>query len=154
MTKALLFDFSRTLLFPKDKTYIGGLNDLHKKISENPNYDFLESFELNKELLSYLETIKNKLSLYVFTSESIQEDPAIKNDVTKIFSKIFSAKELGLSKKDPKAYELIAKELNLNSDEILFIDDSSENLEAAKSAELQTLQYKDNSIINELNTLV
>lgn len=150
MIKALLFDFSRTLLFPKDKTYTGGLNDLHKKIQENPNYNFLESFELNKELLDYLETIKNKFGLHIFTSESIQEDPAIKDDLAKIFTKIFSAKEIGLSKKDPKAYQFIAKELNLNTDEILFIDDSSENLESAKTAGLQTLQYKDNSIIKEL----
>lgn len=153
MIKALLFDFSRTLLFPKDKTYTGGLNDLHKKIQENPNYNFLESFELNKGLLDYLETVKNKFDLYIFTSESIQEDPAIKDDLAKIFTKIFSATEMGLSKKDPKAYEFIAKELNLIPNEILFIDDSSENLEAAKIAGLQTLQYKDNTVIDNLKKL-
>lgn len=154
MIKAMLFDFSRTLLFPKDKTYTGGLNDLYKKISENQNYNFLEYFELNTELLDYLETIKNKFGLHIFTSESIQNDPAIKNNLTNIFTKIFSAKQMGLSKKDPKAYEFISRKLNLNPNEILFVDDSSENLELAKTAGLQTLQYKDNSTINELNTLV
>lgn len=154
MVKALLFDFSRTLLFPKDKTYTGGLNDLYKKISLNTNFKFFDYFELNKGLLDYLETLKYKFNLYIFTSESIQEDPAIKNEIEEIFKKVFSAKELGLSKKDPKAYEFIAKELNLDPNEILFIDDTSVNLESAKISGFATLQYKNNSVINELKTII
>lgn len=153
MIKALLFDFSRTLLFPHDKTYIGGLNDLYKKLSTNSDFNFLETFELNGELIDYIEAVKDKLPSYIFTSESIQDDPAIIDKLNSTFTKIFSAKKMGISKKDPRAYEFIAKELNFNPNEILFIDDSLENIEVAINAGLETMHYKDNSIINVLKNL-
>lgn len=154
MIKALLFDFSRTLLFPTDKNYLGGLNSLYRELQQKENFKFLEHFELNNELLNYLVTVKNKFGLYIFTSESIQEDPAIKSDLAIIFTKVFSAKETGLSKKDPKSYELIAKELNISPNEILFIDDSQENLNAAKIAGLNTLICKDASVVNSLKNFI
>ena len=113
MIKAFLFDFSRTLLFPKDKNYTGGLNSLHKGLSENANYRFLDNFELNKELMDYLFSIKEKMSIYMFTSETIQETPEIKSGVSKVFSRIFSAKEMGMDKKDPETYKFISNELKL-----------------------------------------
>lgn len=142
--KALLFDFSRTLLFPKDKNYDGGLNSLHQKLSEDQNYKFLDNFELNSELMKYSNSIKDKVSLYIFTSESIQEDPSIKDDISKLFIKIYSAKKMGMSKKDPESYKHIAQDIGLNPGEILFIDDSQENLDAAKIAGLATTKYTNN----------
>ena len=155
MIKALLFDFSRTLLFPKDKTYSGGLNSLHKILSENPNYKFLDSFELNKEIMDYLYGIRGEIPIYMFTSESIQETPDIKEDVLKVFTKIFSAQKIGMDKKDFSAYKFIANALDLKPDEILFIDDSLENINAANRAGFQTFQYIDNeSLIGELSKVI
>lgn len=154
MIKALLFDFSRTLLFPKDKSYSGGLNSLHKTLSENPNYKFLDNFELNTEVMKYLETIKGNFFIYIFTSESIQETPDIKEDISKIFKKIFSAQKMNLDKKDPESYKIISKEINLIPQEILFVDDNSENISAARKAGFQTIQYIDNkSLLEKISNL-
>lgn len=96
MIKVLLFDFSRVILFPKDKNYTGKL----------------------------------------------------------IFKKIYSALEIGLDKKDPKAYSLIAQDLGLKPEEIVFIDDSLENLSAAKSAGLSTIWYQSNDkLFEDVKTL-
>jgi hypothetical protein len=35
MIKAIVSDFSRVLLFPKDKNYQDSLNALHKQLSQN-----------------------------------------------------------------------------------------------------------------------
>ena len=78
MITAIIFDFSRVLLFPKDKNYKGKLNALHRELSKKPDYDVLENFEFNDELLSYLDKIKNKIDLYVFTTGIIQDSPKIK----------------------------------------------------------------------------
>ncbi|HSX37750.1 MAG TPA: HAD family phosphatase, partial [Chlamydiales bacterium] len=40
--------------------------------------------------------------------------------------------EMGLEKPDPKAYQLLLEKLALPADEIVFIDDKEENVEAAK----------------------
>lgn len=153
--KALLFDFSRTLLFPADKTYKGDLNPLHKKLkAENKNYDFFSYFRLNTELLDYLARLSGRFSLYIFTSGSIQNAPEIADKLRKKFKEIYSAEQLGLSKKDPRAYEYLIKILELPGKEILFIDDSIGNIEAAEKAGLKAFLYTTNaSLISELETL-
>ncbi len=143
----LLFDFSRVLLFPKDKDYQGSLNEKHRMLSEQSDYQLFDHFELNLELLAYLDKIKTKYNLYIFTTETIQDDPNIQKVISPIFKDIFSAIKLGLSKKDPEAYKRIAQQITSNPEEILFIDDSPENIEAAKTAGLQTLLYKNNNQI-------
>lgn len=153
--KAILFDFSRTLIFPIDETYKGDLNPLHKKLkTKNKNYNFLSYFQLNTELFDYLEKLKDRCDLYIFTSGSIQNAPEIAGDLKKRFKEIYSAEQLGLNKKDPQAYEYLAKVLGLYSKEILFIDDSIGNIEAAKKAGLKTILYTSNaSLISELEKL-
>ncbi len=148
MLKAILVDLARTLLFPADESYPGGINDLYVKIKAAPGFKFSETFELNRGFMDYLETIKNKMPLYMFTSEWIQNDPAIKDMLSQLFIKVYSAEEMGLSKKDPEAYKVIAREIKLNPEEILFIDDSAGNVEAAEDAGMPAIQFKDNNVIN------
>lgn len=61
-----------------------------------------------------------------------------------MFSKIYSANELGISKKDPGSYEYIAEDLGVKTDEIFFTDDTATNIEAAKSAGVLTRLYLSN----------
>lgn len=152
MIKALLFDFSRTLLFPKDKNYAGSLNDLYKQNRDNPDFNFFAYFDLNTELIDYLKSLKGKFKLFVFTSESIQNDPAIINDLNKVFDRIYSAKEIGLSKKDVNSYKHIVSDLNLNPNEILFIDDSDDNITTATKINIKVVKYtNNNAIIDYIN---
>lgn len=153
MIKAIIFDFSRTLLFPKNKDYSGGLNSLYRDLMQNPDFNFFDHFELNSELLNYLKGVKDKVDLYIFTSEGIQDDPAVKNKIDGIFKKVFSAMQLGMSKKDPSTYKFIAESIAHNPEQILFIDDSVENISAAKASGLKVIEYKDNSVIGEITSL-
>ncbi len=141
MIKALLFDFSRTLLFPKDNQYVGSLNELYRLKRDEINFNFFNYFELNDRAIDLLKPLKDKYKLAIFTSDSIQNDPAIYNKLSSVFIKIYSAKEIGFSKSDPKAYELIANDLNLSPDEIVFIDDSKVNIDTASIAKLDTITY-------------
>ena len=143
MIRAFLFDLSRTLLFPVDTEYKGELNKLHSELSLDPNYNFLDYFSLDKSTLNYLSSIKGKYDLYIFTSGSIQNDPAIKPELENVFKKIYSAEKIGLSKKDPKSYEFIAKDIGRTPDEILYIDDSEVNIKAAKMAHYNTVLFSE-----------
>ncbi len=144
MIKALVFDFSRTLFFPKDKEYTGELNALHRKLAVNPNYDILQNFEFNEELMIFLGHLKNRYRLYLFTSGTIQDAPEIKYKTASLFEKIFSAEQMQVSKKDLESYKRIARTLKLKPEEILFVDDLENNVLAAKYAGLNVIQYKDN----------
>lgn len=101
MVNTLLFDFSRVILDVKDKSHTGFLNDLHRKMSSQPDYNFFDYFKLNNELLKFLGVIKDKYPLYIFTTGSVQNVPEVRKIIDPIFRKIYSAEEMGLNKKIP-----------------------------------------------------
>lgn len=49
--------------------------------------------------------------------------------------------EMGLEKPDPKAYELLLKTINLPAEEIVFIDDKAENVEAAQAIGIDAILF-------------
>jgi len=144
MIKVLLFDFARVLLFPKDENYSGKLNDLYKTVKDEKHFNFEDVFYFNEELLDYLRTVKDKYKLVMFTSETIQDDPAVVEKLDGIFENIFSAKKMGFTKTDPEAYRFIVSKLQCNPNEILFIDDSVENVNSAKITGMKTHLFTDN----------
>lgn len=147
MIKALITDFSGVLLFPTDDSYSGGLNDLHEKLSELADYDFWKHFRLNEDLLSFLRTLGEKVNLYVFTTGRIQDHPVLQPKLNGVFKKIFSGGDLGLKKTDPKSYEALAREIHLKPEEILYIDDKQENLDAAKKAGFGVVHFESNEVV-------
>ena len=153
MVKAILFDFSRVVLFPKDKKYKGGLNVLHKKLSQKPNYQLLNHFELNEELIHFLvKQVKDKLPIFLFTFGNIQNEPELAEDVRALFKKIYSAEELNFNKEDSQSFLYIAKDIGVKPQEIIFIDDKKVNVEAAQRAGLKAFQFMSNGqIINEIS---
>jgi HAD superfamily hydrolase (TIGR01509 family) len=156
MITTLLFDFSRVLIHPKDKEYLGGMNELHHDLNaKNMPYEFSDYFVLNQELLDFLKTIKDRFSIVMFTKETLQNRPEVKIKTDVVFEKTFSAKELGIEKTDPHSYLFVCKELNAQPREVLFIDDTVKNIEAAEKAGLDTMHYVSNDlVINKLKGLL
>jgi HAD superfamily hydrolase (TIGR01509 family) len=143
MIKAIVFDFSRVLLFPINKDYRGSLNELHKKHVKEKDYSVFHLFQLNTDLLQQIEKIAYKTRVYILSSETIQESPEFQIYLHQ-FKKIYSASEIGFSKKDSQLYKYILNDLHRKPDEVLFIDDSEENISAAQDAGLEATHYKNN----------
>lgn len=144
MVQVIIFDFSRVLLFPKDKNYQGGLNDLYKKIIKNSEYNFFDYFSLNHPLLTFVKNNQSNYSFHIFTSEHIQKDKAVFSLLTSFFKNIFSASDLGLKKNNILSYIEIAKVLKREPKEILYIDDNEDNIQAATEAGLTSVLYTTN----------
>lgn len=141
MIKAIVFDFSRVLLFPNDTTYAGSLNERHREYSANVDYSLLDYFSLNLELLDHIKNMRQKPDLYIFTSETIQDDPSLKPFIEPVFKDVFSASKLGVDKKTPSAYKILTEKIGLAPEQILFVDDTYTNIEAAESAGLKAIHY-------------
>jgi FMN phosphatase YigB (HAD superfamily) len=142
MIKCIVSDFSWVLLFPKDPQYQGRLNSLHVELLAGGDYDFWSYFKLNDELLEYYKTLIDQYSLYIFTAEYIQEYPPVKEIISKVFQKVYIAAEMGTTKSNVKAYENLTARLGVAPDEILFIDDHQENVDAAAQAGWQTILFE------------
>lgn len=151
MIKVLLFDLSNTILFAKDKNYIGGLNALHNELQATiPNFVFLDHFELDLSLLSVLQSLQSCYVISLFTSETIQDAPAIKPTLEKVFNPIISAQTIGFQKTNPEAYKYIANILKHQPEEIFFVDDNQKNILAATQAGCKTHRYQNVKSLNEV----
>ena len=92
---------------------------------------------------AYLKTWKaNGLDLYIYSSGSVHAQKLLFShteygDLTPLFSGYFDTHTGG--KKDRESYCEIVKQLGIPAGQLLFLSDSKEELDAAKSAGLQTL---------------
>lgn len=154
MIKTLLFDFAGVILNPPQEAAVEGVAEIHKEIFPKDPYYFANHFELNDKLLDFLKTQKEKFNLCIFTSMMLKEEPELREKIDPIFSKIFSAAELQISKSDNKSYEVIIKELGNSPEEVFFVDDSEINLLAAKDVGIKTHLFKNNEdLINLIKSL-
>ena len=151
MIKVLLFDFSRTLIQPKPNSFTGKLNDLYREVISKEGFNFYNHFYLNQELLTFIKTLKNKYILAIYTTDILQNDPAVKPILDEIFNFVFAANDLNISKRESNGYNVIAERLKVNPNEIFFVDDLLANVEAAQEAGLQAIQFISNEqLFNEL----
>lgn len=55
------------------------------------------------------------------------------------FEKLYVSSELGLRKPDAEAFNFVLNDIEVNADELLFFDDSPENIEGAEKVGIQTI---------------
>ncbi len=144
MINTILSDLSRVILNPKDKNYNGSLNGLYKDLlQKNTSFNFYDYFEFNEDILKFYKSLKDKYSINLFTTSTIQNSTEVKERIDQIFDNIFSAEDYGLDKAKSNAYQFIADKLKISPDKILYIDDQLENIEAARKAGLVVFYYED-----------
>ncbi len=148
MISTIVSDFSRVLLFPKNREYVGSLNNLHDELTQTlGNYDFFSYFELNKELLEIYRNLKNKYTINILTTDKIQDVPEVKRLIEPVFDNIYSAKNFSLKKNDKQLYIEVAELLGQPTNNIILIDDTAANLNAAKSAGMTVFHFHNNTTL-------
>lgn len=152
MVNTLIFDFARVLLLPKMEMP-GSMETFHKGGMEREGYSFVDYFVLNDQLLSYLEKIKSQYDLYIFTTSMLQNEPGVIERVRPLFKRIFTVDEIGFSKKDPQSFQEILKIIKREPNEVIFIDDTLQNIESANKAEIRAIRFQSNEqLFKELST--
>ncbi len=152
MLKAIVSDFSRVVLLPINPQYTGGLNALYQNLKRQEQLDFWKYFQLNRGLLVWYQTISDRVDLYLFTAEYIQEDSAVQHELA-FFREIFSAARLKLKKSESQAYRTIAGMIGYQPEHILYIDDRQENCDVAQKTGMAVLRYESNEqIMRDIGT--
>ena len=152
MIKVLLSDFSNVILFPNDQTYTGSLNKLIAQKGRPQAEDvFWQMYRINTELLDFYSKIKesHQLKAYIYTTGTVQNHPALKKYLTRIFDDIFSVVDIKKVKTDPESFRFLANKLDVVPAEVVFIDDSQTNVEAAKASGIHAIQYESNEQVKK-----
>lgn len=141
MITTLLFDFSWVLAFPYSAKIGSSAAYKQAKVEKKPWQNYLT---LNQEVIDFVEQIQNKYPSYIFSASSRSMLREIKENLVPPFVDVFSSKELGQYKHQPKSYQHIAQLINLTPEQILFVDDNTSNIEAAKQAGMSTIEFESN----------
>lgn len=108
---------------------------------KNGPYSVFEHFRFDHELLKLVATLKGKVKLYLFTNGILHEVPEIRKELDSVFDHLYTTKDVGYKKDSPKAFTKLAEILQVTPEEILFFDDTLENIEAARGAGVTAHQY-------------
>lgn len=75
--------------------------------------------------------------------------------ISDAFDTVVISAEVGLVKPDPRIYQLILKSLGVSPEQAVFIDDSSENIEAARSLSMSGILFTSpKAVTSELEQLI
>jgi len=115
---------------------------------------YSEIFWENSELTKHLPTLKLNYKLYLLsnTNKIHRKYGWDGYNFLKYFDRLFLSYEIGFAKPDREIYEFVLSNIPFKKDEIIYIDDIPEYIEAAKKLGWNAIQFKNNELlIDELH---
>ena len=107
---------------------------------------FWEGDQLDLNLLKYFQTLMNgyKTALLSNAWMSMRQTLADQYQIIEgqNVNHILISSELGVAKPDHLIYQILAETIQCDFNQILFVDDFLENIEAAKALGIQTIHYQ------------
>jgi FMN phosphatase YigB (HAD superfamily) len=97
------------------------------------------------QTVALLREIGDRVPLYAFSNSNRahQDSWSVQfAEALRVFRKVFVSSDLGVRKPERRAFERIALEIGVPSREILFFDDTLENVEGARAAGLQAVHVR------------
>ncbi|MEO7120638.1 MAG: HAD family phosphatase [Ginsengibacter sp.] len=110
--------------------------------------------------LKFLDSIRPKYNLYLLSNTNhihlnafnkIYYQAERSKTFEEHFDKAYYSCAMGLRKPNGNIYEFVLKENNLNPSETLFVDDSVQNVEAARLSGMQAILLEPGKFIEDLN---
>lgn len=124
----LVVQLSNRLKIPKDT--------IRTEVDDTP--------KLDRPLLDYIRhELKGKYTIGVLSNIATSIFDKIMTGELDLFDILFISSELGLVKPDPRIFQVAIEKSQVPAQEILFIDDREENIEAAKALGMNGILYKD-----------
>lgn len=115
--------------------------------------------DIPRERIEAIEQVKKHYKIFLMSnSNEIHYDLYIRdlqlrfgyNEFDELFNKSYFSFAEHLEKPDPRFFELILDHESLNPEETLFIDDTAENIEAAKKLGIKTYHIRRDELVRNL----
>lgn len=112
--------------------------------------------ELNHDLADYVRRLKKHVRVTALTNNwSFVHDHIKQREIDDLFDVIVNSADVGVRKPDPRIYQIMLHRLNANPNEVVFIDDTLENIEAAQALGIPCIHFESTGqVIAELNQLL
>lgn len=115
--------------------------------------------DIPRERIEAIEQIKKHYKIFLMSnSNEIHYDLYIRDlqlrfgydEFDKLFNKSYFSFDIHMEKPDPRFFELILDHEHLLPEETLFIDDTAENIKAAKSLGIKTYHIRRDELVRNL----
>lgn len=133
--------------------------DLNQKERQNFIQDFWAGDQLDWDLVNYLKEFRPKYKTALLSNawkdarKALAEQYHIIEGQT--VDQIIISSEQGVAKPDEKIYGILREKLNCEFQQILFIDDFVENIQAADNLGMQTIHYQpEMDLINKIKSIL
>ena len=118
-----------------------GLNGSDKELTRR----VLDGFRLRPGMLALVQTLRQQGFLVGLLSDQTEwlDRLDAKYGLYQEFDRLYISCRLGKGKRDPSLYDDVARDLGLEPQQILFIDDNQGNIQRAASQGWQTILFRD-----------
>jgi epoxide hydrolase-like predicted phosphatase len=133
--------------------------DLSPRALQEFMEDFWEGDRLDKTLLEYLKNCRPSYTTALLSNAWTDARQAFANKFGIVEKKtvdhiIISAEE-GVAKPDERIYQILSEKIGYEYEQILFIDDFLENIQAAENLGMHTIHYQPNmDLINTIESIL
>lgn len=114
-------------------------------------------YHLNNELIDIIKDLKNKdYKIALLSNNSIKlKEKLVEDGISDIFNVVVISAEVGCQKPQPEIFDILFKKLELEPNEVIFIDDTIKSLEGADKIGYIPVLYKDNQTFkSELSSIL
>lgn len=105
-----------------------------------------ETRELNVELIEIIKDLKNRnFRIALLSNNSLAlRQRLLDQEIMHHFDEIIISAEVGFQKPQPQIFEILLNNLNIKSEELVFIDDSVKSLEGAENIGYTPILFETN----------
>lgn len=113
--------------------------------------EWLSLAKIDQDAVKLINDYKDKAYIYLLSNANSQFLNRIldKNNLNKLFKKIFISSEMRISKPDIKFYEFVLDDIKMQARDCIFIDDNITNVESAQSIGFNSIIFNDFAITRE-----
>jgi putative hydrolase of the HAD superfamily len=129
--------------------------DLGKPVPQNKydlwRNDFRKKLEVSEEMLAFVRYLKSRGIRVAVVSNNIAPYVEVikKQNGYKDFDVVINSCEVGCSKPDEEIYRLALNKLNMQSRQVLFVDDKQENVDTATKLGMETVLVTDTAKLEQ-----
>lgn len=117
-----------------------------KKLKKALKTFYKRSFNINKNMLNLSKELKRKGYRIIIISNlgHLAKEVLVENKNMKHFNKKIISCDIGSSKPNKKIFQVALKKSSTNHDEMIFIDNSQDNVKTAKKLGIKSILFKNN----------
>jgi len=153
VTAPLLREFEVNKISPSE--FRVGVNELLGMLLEDAEFDFIWNSMLKnlpKERMDILADVSNRFNTYILSNSNVIhevaynkmiEDVTGKSSLHAFVTKAYFSQDIELRKPGKECYQFVIKDIGIDSNKLLFLDDRLDNIEGAQACGLNTVHVTD-----------